>query len=264
MKSLFLIIIILGICIYFTSLSYYTQQMSLVSSLDENAITQSDIRVINIENEEIWYFIHERDTVDYFMELNELRMLGKLGEKIKQGNIYQIGIAIRYDEYSDIGVLLKYLEDIPNDTSVMSLGCQPSRAFKVVDSQMQLHLLDMFIDSLNRKYDPLPLAYINWEMAGAADAIAKISINYYNSTGRDEYSTLKNILEESEMRHDLDSVILKHGFRISDIIIDEGIYYSIPIPESVFRVIDMPTDLTEILYFYATFSLVPSHLTPTE
>lgn len=215
----------------------------------------SEIAVNYIENEDMWCFIENGDTIDFFIELRELRGRRKLGGKIDTGKTSQVAIAIRYENSAGLGGLFTHSEDNDADSLVVRDELPPTRDFKVIDSRKQLHLLDEFIDSLSRKYNPLSLAYIDWQMSGATDAIVKISNDYYNYENPDVYSTLRNMLEESELSHELDSVLSKHRFCISDTNIVEGIYYSIPIPESVTKTIDISGDSQEILYFYATFSI---------
>lgn len=265
MRTIFKIIIPVSLVSIFCFSECKSQ--SGANTCEGSDLNTSDIQIRYIENEDMWCFTQEKDTIDYFIELRELRELGKLGEKIESDKTGEVAIAIRYENSAGMGGLFTYSEDSDADSLVVREEIPPVREFKVVDSRKQLHLLDMFVDSLSRKYNPLRLSYIDWQIAGAADAIVKISNDYYNSTDTDDpdgYSTLISILEESEMRHDLDSVLSKHGFRTSNIIIAEGIYYSMPIPESYSGVIDIPTDMTEILYFYTAFSTEPSHLTPTE
>ncbi len=169
------------------------------------------------------YFTEGDDTLRFFFNESQIHFIGEN---------YQLHPISNYMDSSIVHIDQRFWAVFPKtEESIDTIVCDstlsddPMGSYKIVSYPDQLKLLDIFLKDFFEHNHDRTLGGLRFGLFGTGDANVEISRRFPADAGLKE---LEELLSASKFRRDIDSILSRYDYRISDIGVDEAIFGLLP------------------------------------
>lgn len=165
------------------------------------------------------YFTEGDDTLRFFFNESQIHFIGEN---------YQLHPISNYMDSSIVHIDQRFWAVFPKtEESIDTIVCDstlsddPMGSYKIVSYPDQLKLLDLFLKGfLEHNHDSI-LKGLSFELSGTGDANVDVSRRFPSDGGLKE---LKEVLSTSMLRRDIDSILSRYDYRVSNVEVEEVIF----------------------------------------